>query len=251
MPGGIVSKYAESHKADWVPANYDEVIYDPKGYSAFAWFLQRPYLIRIFKGLTRPDRKLKYLDFACGTGRIISAVEHLTDRAVGLDISPQMLSYAKSKVSKSVLKCGDILEDPDIVDSDYDVITAFRFFLNTEPEMRVRVMQSLAGRLSDGDSRLIFNIHGNAWSADALKSLYQQLRGWGAANTMTYPDVKRLVEAAGLRIVAMYGFGLWPYRLYRTPLAPLLKRIDYWAARQRPLRWFSHDLLFVCQRVSA
>lgn len=242
-----VSRYAESHKADWVPVNYDEVIYDPAGYDMFAWALQKPCLTTIAEGIARKCGPLKYLDFACGTGRIIAAVERLAAESVGLDISLQMLDFARTKVSTSKLVCGDILSQPTIVDADYDFITAFRFFLNTEPDMREKVMRSLARRLAGPDSRLVFNIHGNGWSAEALKSLYQRLRGWGAASTMTYPQVRRLVEGAGLVIDTWYGFGLWPYRLYRTPFAPLLKRIDHWAARKPMLKWLSHDMLFVCR----
>lgn len=243
----ITSEYAELHKADWIPTNYDENIYNPAGYDSWVWQLYRPYLIGIVQDLASRRTRLKYLDFACGTGRIIASLEHLATESVGLDISPQMVEYARRKVSRSTLCCGNILEDRDLVGSDYDLITAFRFFLNTEPEMKRLVMNSLAARLADQDSRLIFNIHMNKWSEDRLKSVYQRLRGRGGVNTMSYPQVRRLVEDAGLEIERWYGFGLWPYWLYRSRVGFVFKWLDRHAARLRPLRWISHDMLFVCR----
>jgi hypothetical protein len=55
------------------------------------------------------------------------------------------------------------------------------------------------------------------------------------------------VASAGLEIEAFYGFGLAPHRLYRTPLAPVVKRFDRWSVGNPVLRWISHDLLFVCR----
>lgn len=245
--GNRVSAYAEMHKAEWIPINYDQKIYDPAGYDTFVWELYKPYLIHIAQDLAAGHEHMKYLDFACGTGRIIGTLEALSTESVGLDISPQMVEYARGKVSRSDLRCGDILAEPDIVDSDYDLITAFRFFLNTEPEMRSLVMKSFAGHMANDDSRLIFNIHMNRWSIYGLKSLYTRLRGWGPRNTMTYPMVRRLVKDAGLEIERWYGFALWPDRLYRGRFGPLLKGLDRTAARIRPLRWISKDMLFICR----
>lgn len=242
-----VSKYAEMHKADWIPANYDKNIYRPDGYDTFVWDLYRPYLVQIVENIARTHKHLKYLDFACGTGRIIAALEDHATESVGLDISPQMAEYAQQKVSHSTIRCGDILGQQNIVDTDYDLITAFRFFLNTEPEMRNMVMKALASRLADRNSRLIFNVHANSWSVDALQSLYQRLRGWGAAHTLSYPEVRRLVDEAGLEIETWYGFGLWPHRLYRGRFGAMTRQVDQWAARIQPLRWISHDMLFVCR----
>lgn len=247
MPDKIASHYADLYKADWLPTHYDEFVYGRDKFDSFVWILYEPYLIRIFQDMAQKLGRLKYLDFACGTGRIISALEYLATESVGLDLSPQMLNLARPKVSRSTLTCGDILADPDVVDHDYDVITAFRFFLNTEPRMRALIMQALGAHLANHDSRLIFNIHGNRWSWMSIQALYRRIKGESLVHTMSYAEVRRLVEDAGLEIDTWYGFGLWPHRLYRGSLAPLLKRIDCWAARRRPLRWISHDLLFVCR----
>lgn len=244
---GKASAYAELHKADWIPVNYDENIYNPAGYDTFAWNLYKPRLIQIVQAIAQRHTRLKYLDFACGTGRIIATLEEYVTEAVGLDISPQMVAFSQRKTTRSTVLCGDILEEPEVVDSDYDLITAFRFFLNTEPEMRQPVMRSLASRLANADSRLIFNIHMNTWSADGIKSMYRQLRGWGSLTTLSYRDALRLTRDAGLEIEEWYGFTLWPLRLYRGRFSRVFKWLDHVAAHIRPLRWISHDLMFVCR----
>ncbi|HEX8036791.1 MAG TPA: class I SAM-dependent methyltransferase [Ktedonobacterales bacterium] len=236
------------HQADWIPVNYDEKIYDPARYDSWVWELYKPYLIQIVQRLASTGERLKYLDFACGTGRIIAVIESLATESLGVDISQPMLDFASRKVSHTTLRCGDILAQPDLADFDYDLITAFRFFLNTEPEMRTLVMRSLASRLSKADGKLIFNIHSNSWSVDGIKSLYRRLRGWPPVNAMPYSQVHRLVEDAGLEIEAWYGFALWPDRLYLSPAGNICRQVDQWAARIRPLRWISKDMLFVCRR---
>jgi SAM-dependent methyltransferase len=246
-PARRVSAYADMHQADWIPVNYDENIYNPARYDSWVWELYKPYLIQIVRKFASTRDHLKYLDFACGTGRITTELESLATDSLGIDISQPMLDYASHKLSHTTLRCGDILQQPDIADYDYDLITAFRFFLNTEPEMRALVMRSLASRLSTSGGKLIFNIHSHSGSVDGIKSLYRRLRGWPPVNAMSYAQVRRLVEDAGLEIEAWYGFALWPDRLYLTPVGKLCRQIDQWAARIRPLRWISKDMLFVCR----
>ena len=244
---GSPSSYVELNRGDWIPVNYDQVIYDPAGYDAFIWNLQKPVVVGLICSMAAGGRPLKYLDFACGTGRIIAEIEQLVTEAVGLDTSEDMLSFARKKLRHAALKCGNLLEDPGVVSGEYDVITAFRFFLNTEAETRIAVMSSLARRVTHPEGRLIFNVHGNRWSSLLLMSIYQRMRGWGPATTMSYDQARRLVESADLEIDSWYGFGLWPRRLYRSRLAPLIRSVDRWALRQRALRWVSHDMLFVCR----
>ncbi len=242
------SAYVEQHRADWIPVHYDEEIYHPGSYDDFIWSLQRPWLRRIVQRQRRRSQRLRLLDFACGTGRIIAMLEPFATEAVGIDTSPQMVERAKQKVQTASIRCEDILSDAATPEQTYDVITAFRFFLNTEDEMRQRIMPELARRLADDRSLLIFNIHGNTYSAFGLKALYRHLHGWGGWRTMSYRQTRQLVEEAGLEIAEWYGFGLFPLRLYRSRLAPAVRGLDRIALRLPLLRWISHDLVFVCRR---
>jgi SAM-dependent methyltransferase len=242
--------YADLHQVSDVGVRYDRDVYAAGGYDDQAWALQRAYLEALLGSFQARHGRFKYLDFACGTGRIISVAERFAGDSTGVDISPHMIERALARVSSSRLVVADVLAEPTAIDADYDVISAFRFFLNTEPEMRVGVMASLAGRLRGPDSLLVFNIHGNAHSSLALTSMYRRLRGWGPAWLMSHREVRRLVEGADLTIVDRAGFGLWPHRLYRTWIGPALRAIDRRALTHRVGRSMSHDLVYVCRRVS-
>jgi predicted TPR repeat methyltransferase len=245
------SGYAEWHKSAWVPTYYDDVVYAADTHDTFVWQLERPLLVRLVSALAAPRGRLKGLDFACGTGRVTATLEQLPVDCTGVDTSPSMLAAAGQKLTRTRLVQGDLLEQPSLVDDDYDLITAFRFFLNTEPEMRRRIMGALAGRLRRPDGRLIFNMHANALSSLALESAVRAARGQGRLNTMTLGDVRALVAEAGLEIEAWYGCAVLPARLYRTPLAPLCRRFDRWAAGRRGLGPVSQDLLFICRPPAA
>lgn len=241
------SAYAQLHMAGWVARHYDDVMYAGESYDSFIWSVERPVLRRAVAAMRRPRGPFRYLDFACGTGRIVSALEDLADQALGVDISSDMLSAAGAKVEHARLRAGDLLEDPDLAAGPYDLVTAFRFFLNTEPEMRARVMPALASRLAGPDARLIFNIHQNKLGM-LVNAAWRRLHGWPALHALTYWDARRLTRSAGLEIEAWYGFGLFPDRLYRGRSGPIARAVDRLLAGRTPLRWLSRDLVFVCRR---
>lgn len=246
--GDAQKTYSAGYQNDWVAEYYDEVVYAPSSYDSFVWSLQQPLLARLVRALCQGRAGFEHLDFACGTGRVLAGLADLPVQSTGLDLSQTMLSHACAHAPRATLVHGDLLANPTIAGSGYDLITAFRFFLNTEPEMRRRIMAVLASRLRDRSSRLIFNVHGNTWSLYQLESLRRASRGQGYKPTMAYRDVRTLVEDAGLEIEAWYGVALLPRRLHRTKLAPLMQRIERNVARSQRLRGISQDLLFVCRQ---
>ena len=242
----MVGKYSDSFQNSETAERYEDVVYGEKSHDHFIWAFQKKRVLSIFEDLNRTHDRTVHLDFACGTGRIISAVETMTTKSTGLDISENMLAIAKKKVKKAELVVGDILEDPHIVGFDYDSITAFRFFLNTEPELRKKIMVSLASRLSGYKSRLIFNIQGNSHSLRHLSIAYRSSKG-ERHNEMSYGEVCRLAEAAGLEIESWYGYGICPPLLHRTMLGPFARFVDRISAKLPFLKRISYDLLFVCK----
>jgi SAM-dependent methyltransferase len=229
--------------------HYVDVVYRSDDYDAAIWDLQRSFLENWLREFRKSHVRLKGLDFACGTGRIASRTELFTDDIVGLDISADMLEVAKKQTSRTDLRLGDILSEPSIVDYDYDLITAFRFFLNAEADLRARIMRSLAERLRDDRSRLIFNIHGNRHS---IRHLTLRMRGGRGTwrNEMSLDEVRRLTDSAGLEIEAWHGFGVLPRFVYRTRMCSAARRIDQFATAAGWLSRISCDLLFICRRKS-
>jgi SAM-dependent methyltransferase len=245
---GRDSRYARLHQVEDVGVRYDRQEYGAGGHDEFLWSLVRPFLRRLVTEQRLARRPIRYLDFACGTGRIVSALEDLVDDSTGIDISEYMVEEARAKVRHTRLVVADVLEEPDAVGGPYDLVTAFRFFLNTDDFVRPRAMAWLARQLAGPHSRLVFNVHGNATGTLALTSLYMRLRGWGPARLLGYRQVRELAEAAGLRIEACYGFGLFPRRLHRGLLRRPVQAIERRAAASRLLRPISHDVLYVCRK---
>jgi SAM-dependent methyltransferase len=247
--------YADYYKNKTAGEFYDSVVYNKDSYSSYLSEEEERWLAKQLRRLDKTIGGIKHLDFACGTGRIISAVEHISQQSTGIDISPEMISIAQTKVKKAKLEHGNILNEQNIVDFDYDVITAFRFFLNTEPEMRTLVMKSLSGRLRGHSSRLIFNMHGNENRPNLSVLLRKILRrkkettqwAWVRQNYMTYREVRQFVKEAGLEIESWYGFGLCPIVWHRGVLKPVAKIIDRIAIRIPFLKALSENLLFVCK----
>src|SRR5207249_2994067 len=96
------------------------------------WGIERDFLAGLIRRQKSRWGNCSYLDFACGTGRVISFVEALVSSSLGIDTSEEMLRVAAKKVQRSELLCIDITERVDL-EGTYDLITAFRFFLNAEP----------------------------------------------------------------------------------------------------------------------
>lgn len=239
--------FAESFKHVLDVHHYEENVYSPDGFDSFVWSLQRPVLLHHVRQLRAALGRISYLDFACGTGRIVSAVEELTDRSVAIDVSEGMIALARPKVRRSELVVGDLLHDPTLVSGPFDVITAFRFFLNVEPQLRLSALTTLAQLMRGAHSRLIFNVHGNRHSVRHMGIERRRRRG-EIHNEMSLAEITRLVRQAGLTIESSYGYGILPRRLHSGICRGWVRTLDRWAAGRQALKGISQDLLFVCRR---
>src|SRR5208282_1965293 len=129
------TSYADRFQAKDDVASYDLQEYGAGSYASGIWDLQRPFLAEILlQYQAEVGHSLTLLDFACGTGRVLSTLEQLVVSADGIDISPEMIAVARTKCVEARLQVGDILTQPGLLQKNYDVITAFRFLLNVEPE---------------------------------------------------------------------------------------------------------------------
>ena len=225
------------------PEVWDETVYAPGTYDSFIWSLQQPLLREWATQLSLRRPGFTYLDFACGTGRVLAVVAPFAGRSVGLDISAVMLARAAARVPQASFVEGDVLAQPDLAGDGYDLVTAFRFFLNAAPALRLPVLEALVAKLRDRDSRLVLNIHSNSFSVGGIGS---RIRG---EQHMSPLEVRRLVAGAGLEIEALYGFGVGPgCRTALSPLRPVVRAFDRWTAHRQALRAVSRDLLLFCRK---
>lgn len=251
----LTINYANRFQARDDVASYDLREYGAGSYSSRIWELQRPLLAEILLQHQATVRHaLTLLDFACGTGRVLASLEPHVAAADGIDISPEMVAVARTKCTKPRLQVGDILTQPELLQGNYDVITAFRFLLNVEPEIRRRVLRRLREVIREPHGLLVVNVHGNSRSLRHPAILWRRWRErshkTGAMlNEMSPGETRRLLRECGFQVVRQYGFGMLPPTLYRTPLRRFGFAVDKALAGERWCNDWAIDMLFVCRPV--
>lgn len=241
--------YRESHIEDRIVRQYEEEIYGKGSYDDLLWQWEKEILASEVELLRELHDSVAYLDFGCGTGRILAFLEDSVDGSTGVDISETMIGRARGKIHKSELLVADITRNDRLAGRAFDLITAFRIFLNAQPELRHAILNVLTPKLRDSESPLIFNVHGNLWSYRFFTKLWYRARGRNL-NTFSYSQVKKLLRQHDLEIVRWYGFGVIPKMFYRLFSAPTMYKIDCVLAHIPLLKFISYNLIFVCKRKS-
>jgi SAM-dependent methyltransferase len=223
--------------------DYDAKLFSPGSFDAEIWEREQQLLDRIVQD--HVQQRASYLDFACGTGRVLSHVERHFSTAVGLDISETMLTVARGRTRRATLVQGDATVDAQLLHGRrFDFITAFRFFLNAQPALREDAMALLASALRDTDSRLLFNVHGNRYSIRGLVAAKAWIRR-EQFNSMSVRECMDLAECHGLEVVEWYGIGSYGKSLLRVlPLGTWR-----WAEQVARLpKMLAVYLYFLCRR---
>jgi SAM-dependent methyltransferase len=222
--------------------------------------LERVVLLDLFRRLRSSDPGTRYLDFACGTGRILAIFKDLIRSKVGVDTSPGQLELAREKVSDAELVCGNLVADPDLLGGrQFDLITAFRLLLNLEPENRGPVLRALRDHLSP-TGYLVVDNHMNRYSVLGLLALgaHKVLRvpkkplvppgRRGIISTLSEPELRRALTTAGLRVQEVHRIFLLPGHnsllllptRWLVPLEAMLSRIPF-------VNRFSKNQIYVCR----
>jgi len=164
--------YRKSHLSAEQATFYESNVYSTNTFYFTLWEREKEILIKfIRKYLAVVD--INYLDFACGSGRIISFLEKKVKKSIGVDVSENMLNIARSKIEKSELIKGDVTKVKKLIKGEFNLITCFRFFLNDQDNLRHEVLDFLCEKLSR-DGILILNIHGNKCSLRFFSILFRK-----------------------------------------------------------------------------
>jgi SAM-dependent methyltransferase len=238
--------YKDSHKYAQKGAEY-EAFYQMQPWEGFLWSREQKIILKIlekyFKG-----RDIHLLDFACGTGRITSFLEDRVTTSTGVDVSGSMLAVAKRKLKRTEIIKADITTEDVLQGRKFNLITAFRFFVNAEPALRCSAMQALAGLLSE-DGYFVFNNHqsyGSPWIK--LRWLrHRQINPQGIFNVMTIGQMRELVECVGLEIVELYPAGFFHPPKIAIPRA-VSSAAENICSRVKFLARFSESPVAVCCR---
>lgn len=237
-------RYTDRHKGRG-PEYHETFSPDVNPYRAMVWRLEQRALDRIFRDFL-PSGRADHLDFACGTGRIL---EHFAGRvasATGVDVSSSMLEVARKVAPGAELVDADLTQQDVLGERRFDLITAFRFFPNAEPELRLAVFSVLARHLTPAGV-LVFNNHKNR---NSLRGRLARLRGRSTGRgTMTHAEVQALLPAAGLRMLARLPVASLPLSEKHAILPvglvePLERMMSGWS----PVAGIAQDIIYVCAR---
>src|SRR4051812_33479433 len=126
----------ESYRAAFSRAElatqYDESQYAPESWSSLLWVVERRILEYLLHREGLVKTRERYLDFACGTGRVTGFLAPLFDTTVGVDISEPMLEVARAQLPNATFVKADVREAQVELGGPFDLITAFRFLLNAD-----------------------------------------------------------------------------------------------------------------------
>jgi len=235
--------YRESHlQPEKGKAYHESFSNDP--YRKMVWQFEKRILDRILTIFFR-NSEIYHLDFACGTGRILSYLEDRTKSTVGVDLSPSMLKVGRKDSRTAEIIEADLTRCDVLRDRKFNLITAFRFFPNAEADLRMEVMQVLSRHLDD-NGYLVFNNHKNTGST---RNRLARLFGRRNYKGMSIYEVKSLLAKIGLEIVKIYHLCVFPASDKHMLLPQLfLRYIEDILARIPALCNFGENLVFVCKR---
>jgi len=220
------NNYRASHISLGHGSYYDKT-YD-EGFYKYQWiYLEQPMLMNIFQDLSKQKKVMSSLDFACGTGRITKLCEDYFERCTGVDVSDEMLKVASKKCPRTNLIRQDISHQ--ILKEKFDVVTAFRFFLNAEHTLNIKILDSINQMLTDNGC-LIANIHVNSNSVlGYMYRLRNKILNRNIANTMSFDTFNKYLEDAGFYVSQVYWYSYlprvgwrWPW-IYKTFMLPFEK----------------------------
>ena len=212
-------------------------------YRNMIWQFEKRILDNITKTLFA-DGIIQHLDFACGTGRVLSYLMGRASTSVGVDLSPSMLEVARKNSRTAEIIEADLTRSDVLGDRKFNLITAFRFFPNAEANLRTEAMQVLSRHLDD-NGYLVFNNHKNTGSTRNRLARFFGRRGYKG---MSIVEAKALLAENDLEIVKIYHLCVFPAS-DKHMLFPLflLRYIEGILARISVLCNFGENLVFVCQ----
>jgi SAM-dependent methyltransferase len=201
---------------------YDEDLWDPRAAKGLDWLVEQRLLADVLRTSVPPGAR-SAADFACGTGRVLEFLSRYFPSPVGIDISPDMLALARARNPRATLILGDVTVVPGLAPCPFDLITAFRFFLNAEPSLRSQVLAWMSDSLGPGGV-VVANFHLNPAS---LRGTYLRLRTARATRPqmMSVGRARQLFEAHGFTVRGILGYSFLPYRRDgRALLAPAARQ---------------------------
>ncbi len=212
--------YRTSHLGSEKASSYNDD-YDNSFLGYFWNQVEKPLLLDLLAEVFPTGlSNARHLDVACGTGRVLGAISELTSESHGVDISPDMLHFAELNAPKAQVRVADITDFREV--EAYDLVSAFRFFLNAEQPLRDAALESIVAAMKPG-AVFVTNIHASPASVIGMFRRVSKAMGRVADNTMRHEDFADFLTSAGLEIVASRTYGFVPLSTKISPslMSPL------------------------------
>lgn len=241
-----MNDYRSSHLDPRCPGDFDG--HYTRGTGHLYWnHFERPYLEKLFHRLGR-EHPGRYLDFACGTGRIMElAHAHFTE-TVGIDVSDSMLAEARRRVPGATLMNVDVMTSPPEIGS-FQVISLFRFILSAEDHLREGVLRWLRTVIAP-DGVLVVNNHLNRWSITGLRHRLRNVVRGKSGGPPAERHMEQLLGQCGFEIVEAYGFGVIPpWRDTRRYPSTQLLRLERLLGSSQWLQEHAKDRIYLCRPI--
>lgn len=236
--------YRTSHLGKQKAQSYHQQ-FKKNPYRAMVWDLEQQALMKILSRLANTGPR-KHLDFACGTGRIIGFISQNGWNSTGIDLSKDMLDIAKTTYPECKFVEADITREDVLEDDRFDLITAFRFFPNAQPELRASAISSLASKLAK-DGILVFNNHKNADSLTYKLGKFIRSK----QHAFSESEVLNLLGSVNLEIVESHHIGVLPMtEKYRILPISVIRRFEMFFSRFEKFKSSATNIIYVC-RLSA
>jgi len=151
----------------------------------------------------------RYLDFACGTGRVLKIGAVYFKESLGIDISNSMLEVARERVPTAQFIQADVTREPNVVSGDFQFVTIFRFLLNAETSLSMAVLAWLAQHMPPG-AILIGNNHMSTFSFRGIATVISNTILGTKLNHLSRRQVTRMLEESGFRVKEWSGYRVLP-----------------------------------------
>jgi predicted TPR repeat methyltransferase len=236
--------YKNSHLGIDKGKTYHET-FSREPYRKMIWQLERVILDRILVSFFQ-NTEIRHLDFACGTGRLLSYLKDRTQNTVGVDLSPSMLEVARKNNREVEIIEADLTENDVLGQRKFNLITAFRFFPNAQPELRKQVMKLLSIHLED-NGYIVFNNHKNTGSSrNRLARLFGRRKYMG----MSILEVETLLAECELKVTEKFHLCVFPASdKHRILPIFLLHRIEALLSKCNILKNYGENIIYVCRHV--
>lgn len=240
-----VKDYRESHKAKDRGLLYNSRFLENRAY--FHWeTYEKPFLHKLFKSLAA-TKSGPMLDFACGTGRITKVASQYFHDLTGIDVSQEMLKEAVKDVSGAKFVKMDVTTQKSGF-GEFDVITAFRFFLNAQPALRHEALAWISRHLSK-DGVFILNNHLSCESINGRLICWARAAGITERNCLSEKSLVKLLAENGFHSELIYSYAIIPgFHAFPPVNMPLFKRIESMLWRYPFAKALAEQKIYLCRR---